>query len=185
VVTKGIRRVVFPVLATSLLAACVTESGGETGVEVGQVAPAYGATTLSGDSAYLADLREDVVLLNVWATWCPPCRDEIPALQALHETYSDRGLQIVGVSVDAQHDRDNIRPFADGYGVTYTLWHDPADEIRTRFRVIGVPTTLLIDREGRIVWRHVGPVTEDDPGLNAAVQAALEDAGTAAIPSDA
>ena len=173
-VKRAIRRTLIPLVASTLLSACMTEREGNTGVEVGQTAPPYGAMSLSGDSVHLADLRDHVVLLNVWATWCPPCRDEIPALQALHESYSDRGLRIVGVSVDAQHDRDEIRPFADGYGVTYTLWHDPGDEIRTRFRIVGVPTTLLIDRTGTIVWRHVGPVTEDDPALNAAVEAALQ-----------
>lgn len=158
-------------LLVMLLAAC-----GEMpsqGVQVGDTAPAYGAVTLEGDSVHLADLRDETVLLNVWATWCPPCREEIPALQALHERHADRGLRIVGVSVDAQHDRENVRSFADDYGVTYTIWHDPADLIRTRFVVTGVPTTLLIDREGRIVWRHVGPVTAEHPGLNQALEETL------------
>ena len=148
------------------------------GVQAGQSAPEYGALTLDGDSVHLADLSDEVVLLNIWATWCPPCREEIPALQTLHETHADRGLRIVGVSVDAQHDRENVRTFAEEYGVTYTIWHDPGDLIRTRFVVTGVPTTLLIDREGTIVWRHMGPVTADHPGLNQALEEALSPADT-------
>ena len=143
------------------------------GVQVGEQVPEYGALTLSGDSVHLFDLRDQVVLLNIWATWCPPCREEIPALQALHEEHSAEGLNIVGVSVDAAHDRENVRTFADEYGVTYAIWHDAADLIRTRFVITGVPTTLLIDRSGVIRWRHIGPVTADDPALNQAIDSAL------------
>lgn len=157
----------------SLLAAACGD-GVPKGVQVGEQVPEYGAVTLAGDSIYLADLRDQVVLLNVWATWCPPCREEIPALQALHEERADDGLTIVGVSVDAAHDRENVRTFAGEYGVTYSIWHDPADLIRTRFVVTGVPTTLLIDRSGVILWRHIGPVTADDPVLNQAIASALE-----------
>ena len=155
------------------LSALGCTDGGSRGVEVGQEVPEYGALTLAGDSIHLADLRDEVVLLNIWATWCPPCREEIPALQALHEEHSDEGLHIVGVSVDAAHDRENVRAFAGEYGVTYSVWRDPADLIRTRFLVTGVPTTLLIGRDGTILWRHIGPVTTDDPALNQAIDSAL------------
>src|SRR5690606_29773613 len=94
----------------------------DPGIGIGRTAPADGALTLAGDSAHLQDLRGQVVLLNVWATWCGPCREEIPALQELYEQHRDRGFEIVGVSIDGASEVPAIRQFADSYGVTYTLW---------------------------------------------------------------
>lgn len=142
-------------------------------VEIGGPAPAYGAVDLAGDSVHLTQLRGDVVLLNVWATWCAPCREEIPALQALFERHGADGLEIVGVSIDGRNEGENIRAFAEEFGVTFRIWHDPEDRIGARFRTVGVPTTFLLDREGVIRWRHMGPVTEDDPSLEAVLAAAL------------
>src|SRR5690606_34895074 len=93
--------------------------------EVGAPAPAYQAATMDGAVASLDSLRGRTVLLNVWATWCHPCREELPVLQQLHETYEARGLTIVGVSIDAVGAGAAIEEFAREYGVTYTLWHDP------------------------------------------------------------
>jgi cytochrome c biogenesis protein CcmG, thiol:disulfide interchange protein DsbE len=138
-------------------------------VEVGRSAPEYGATTLDGEAVRLADLRGQVVLLNVWATWCAPCREEIPALQALADRHAREGLEVVGVSVDGRNEVQNIRRFAEQIDMRYTIWHDPEDAVGLRFRTVGVPTTFLIDREGVIAWRHMGPVEADDPGLNEAL----------------
>jgi cytochrome c biogenesis protein CcmG, thiol:disulfide interchange protein DsbE len=142
-------------------------------VEVGRPAPEYAATTLDGQPVQLIDLRGRVVLLNVWATWCAPCREEIPELQALHDRHSADGLEVVGVSVDGRTEAENIRRFAAELDMTYPIWHDPEDVVGTRFRTIGVPTTFLIDRDGVIVWRHMGPVRADDPTLTEALQLAL------------
>src|SRR5690606_30315980 len=119
------------VLASGALGGCGDVR--DTAVAVGHTAPAYGALTLAGDSVCLSDLEGRVILLNVWATWCPPCREEIPDLQELYEAHADRGLEIVGVSVDGRGEAPAIERFADDYGVTYTLWHDPDDIISTRY----------------------------------------------------
>ena len=145
----------------------------DAGVEVGRTAPEYGALTLVGDSVSLEELRGTVVLLNVWATWCGPCREEIPALQELYESHNSRGLEVVGVSIDGRGEVPSIRRFAADYGVTYPLWHDPEDRISTRYRLIGVPATFLLDRRGVIRWFHLGPVQVDDAALNRALEAAL------------
>lgn len=164
---------------TAILALILILAGGcEAGTiarapEVGATAPLYSAITLAGDSIALADLEGEVVLLNVWATWCIPCREEIPALQRLHEEYAARGLRIVGVSVDARGEEQTVKDFADSFGVTYDLWLDPSEEVISTFRVIGVPNTYLIDREGRVLWKHIGPVLDDDPGLLAGLESAL------------
>lgn len=167
-----ISRMAGPVLLLIAVAAC---EGAEIprAPEVGAMAPQYAAVDLAGDSVSLADHEGEVVLLNVWATWCIPCQKEIPALQRLHERFGEQGLRIVGVSVDARGEEANVRQFADSYGVTYDVWHDPAEQVISTFRVIGVPNTFLIDREGVVRWKHIGPVLDDDPALLTSVREAL------------
>lgn len=160
-------------LALALLAGCGAE-GPPRPPAVGDQVPAYGALTLASDSATLEDLRGKVVLLNVWATWCPPCREEIPVLQALHEEHSGEGLHVVGVSVDAAGEGDAVRRFAENFGVTFDIWLDPQERVSSSFRVTGVPTTLLIGRDGRLLWRHLGPVQADDRAMLAEIESALE-----------
>jgi cytochrome c biogenesis protein CcmG, thiol:disulfide interchange protein DsbE len=150
---------------------------GPSPVDVGRPAPAYAGVTARGDSVSLASLRGRPVLLNVWATWCHPCRDEIPELQRLHEQYRDRGLETVGVSIDASGDEDAIAAFARRYGMTYPVWRDPAERISATFLVVGVPATFLIDRHGTLRWRKTGPIDTADTSLTAAIERALSDPG--------
>jgi cytochrome c-type biogenesis protein len=147
--------------------------GAPAPVEVGSPAPAYRAVTVGGDSVSLASLRGKPVLLNVWATWCRPCRDEIPELQRLYERYRGRGLEIVGVSVDAIGDEAALDAFVRRFGMTYPIWRDPDEHVSTTFLVVGVPATFLIDRAGVLRWRKTGPVGRSDTALVAAIERAL------------
>lgn len=142
--------------------ACGTERGAPGPVAIGAPAPAYRATSLEGDSVSLAGLRGKVVLLNVWATWCHPCRDEVPFLQDVHERHASRGLELVGVSVDAAGEETAIRDFARRFGMTYPVWRDPGERVSSTFLIIGVPATFLIARDGTLLWRKTGPVSESD-----------------------
>ena len=142
-------------------------------LEIGERAPRYAAISLAGDSVHLDQSRGRVVLLNVWATWCRPCRDEIPILQALHARYASRGLHVVGVSVDARGEEDTIREFATDFRMTYPLWLDPNERVQSTFLAIGVPATFLIDRGGVLRWRHVGPVRPTDSTLVREIERAL------------
>ncbi|HYD53122.1 MAG TPA: TlpA disulfide reductase family protein [Gemmatimonadaceae bacterium] len=160
------------------LAACACTSDARTPapaqrVEVGAPAPPFAAVTLDGDSASLAALRGRPVLLNVWATWCHPCRDEIPVLQALHERYGARGLALVGVSVDAEGEASSIREFAREFRMTYPIWLDPAERVSTTFLTVGVPTTFLIGKDGTLRWRRTGPVHATDSTLLRAIDREL------------
>jgi cytochrome c-type biogenesis protein len=103
-----------------------------------------------------------VVLLNVWATWCAPCRDEIPYLQALYEKHRQAGLEIVGVSVDARGQDAAIRGFAKDFGMTYPIWRDPDERVQSLFLSLGVPASYLIDRAGILRWRRIGIISESD-----------------------
>ena len=160
-------------LAVLPLAAGCGGEGPRRAVELGAPAPEYAAVSLAGDSVSLAGLRGKVVLLNVWATWCAPCREEIPVLQDLHELHAPRGLEVVGVSVDARGETETVRSFAGDFGVTYPIWLDPDERVASLFRTIGVPSTFLIDRDGTLIWRHLGPVLADDPQLTRLLEQAL------------
>lgn len=142
-------------------------------VEIGAPAPGYQTFSLDGDSVSLAAQRGKVVLLNVWATWCHPCRDEIPELRQIHAKYQADGLELVGVSVDANGSDDAIRAFMKEFQMTYPVWRDPDERVSAQFLVIGVPATFLIDREGILRWRKTGPIQPNDTTLTAAIERAL------------
>ena len=142
-------------------------------VEVGAPAPRYAATTLAGDSATTASLTGKVVLLNVWATWCAPCRDEIPYLQSLYEKHRGEGLEIIGVSVDTRGQEAEIREFATQFRMTYPIWRDPDERVQSIFLALGVPASYLIDRTGVLRWRRLGTIRATDTTLTRALADAL------------
>ena len=140
-------------------------------------APDYVAAQLAGDGELsLRDLRGEVVLLNTWATWCHPCREEMPVLQELQDDYGANGLQVIGVSIDNGDAAARIREFADNVGVTFTLLRDPKNTFSRTFRTSGVPETLLIGRNGELLYRWKGPL-DGGPEDRALIEGAL--AGTA------
>ena len=152
-------------------------SGADRVARAAETAPDYAAERLAGGSELaLADLRGDVVVLNGWATWCEPCREEMPFLQQLHDDYAADGLHVIGVSIDRGNAAERIRDFAAEMGVDFTLLHDADNEFSRTFRASGVPETLLIDRNGSIVHRWKGPLDKDPAQARTLVESAL--AGT-------
>ena len=167
------RHRVAVVLAVTIASTSCT-SGERTGsVEIGKPAPEYRAVSVDGDSVSLASQRGKVVLFNVWATWCHPCRDEIPELLVLYDKYKPRGLELVGVSIDANGSDEAIRSFMKDFRMTYPVWRDPDERVSTEFLVVGVPATFLIDRNGTLRWRKTGPIQPGDSSLVAAIEQAL------------
>jgi cytochrome c biogenesis protein CcmG/thiol:disulfide interchange protein DsbE len=140
-------------------------------VEVGNQAPAFRATDLQGRPVSLEDLRGQVVLLNIWATWCGPCRDEMPSMERLQRELGPAGLKIVAVSVDAApgargrsgQPGGDVAAFARELGLTFIIWHDPSGEIERVYRTTGVPESFVIDRNGVIQKKVIG-ATEWDTG---------------------
>jgi cytochrome c-type biogenesis protein len=168
------RRLVVAVSLVVASACAKAEKGAATDrVEIGALAPAYRAVSLSGDSVSIAQQRGKVLLLNVWATWCHPCRTEIPELRAIHEKYKARGLELVGVSVDSDGADDGIREFMGEFRMDYTIWRDPDERVSSQFLIVGVPATFLIDRDGILRWRKTGPIALGDTSLSAAIERAL------------
>ena len=161
-------------LAAALVLAACREGGAPRVPQGGDEAPAYAAESIDGKPVSLAGLRGSPVLLNVWATWCIPCRQELPDLQKLHEENAARGLVIVGVSVDVAGQEADVREFAREHGVTYPIWLDPQERVSSAFATVGVPTTVLIGPDGTLLWRHVGPVKADDPELRRLIEQSLQ-----------
>jgi thiol-disulfide isomerase/thioredoxin len=129
------------------------------------------AETLAGTPFSLRGLRGGPALINLWATWCAPCRAETPFLQEIHEEYGPRGLQVVGLSMDGEGNRDGVEAFIEEFEVTYTMVHDFRAEAMDLFHTIGLPATFLLDAEGRFQVIRLGPVSETDREFLAALEA--------------
>ncbi len=140
--------------------------------EVGDPMPSYAAAYLDGKPLNLANEKGSVVFLNVWATWCGPCRFETPELQALQNQYAANGLKVIGVSVD-EGDSAEVKTFVAEQKITYPIAVDPEGRIATLLQTTVLPTSLLIDRDGKIVWRQIGAVMPNDAKLKAAVEKAV------------
>jgi cytochrome c biogenesis protein CcmG/thiol:disulfide interchange protein DsbE len=121
-------------------------------VTVGSAAPTFSAREIDPPARVksLADYQGQVVLLNIWATWCEPCRAEMPSMQALHETFGDRGLRVVAVSVDDPGTEDKIRAFRRDFGLTFEVLHNPSGDIQRLYQTTGVPETFVIGPDGTI-----------------------------------
>lgn len=127
-----------------------------------KAAPALSGTTLEGKPLALADFRGKVVVLNFWGSWCPPCRLESPFLQAMATDYAARGVQFVGL--DLRDDADSARAFLQNIGSTYpNLFDGPDSSLVLLFNGIvpadAIPSTLIVDRQGRVAARIIGPTT--------------------------
>lgn len=124
-------------------------------------APAFRLADVDGASRTLDSLRGSVVLLNFWATWCIPCRDEMPAMARLHQHYRPRGLTILGVNF--KESAPDVRAFLDKLGVSFGTVLDTDGTVSEKYRVRGLPVTFLVDREGRLLWKAIGVRDWDGP----------------------
>jgi thiol-disulfide isomerase/thioredoxin len=115
---------------------------------------------------------EPLTLLNIWATWCIPCRQEFPALEALQRRYAPRGLRVLAVSVDGGGDAA-VRSFVAEEGATFTIGRDESGEIQRLFQTVGVPETFLIGTDGRLVWRKIGALDSTSQDVIAQIEKAL------------
>jgi cytochrome c biogenesis protein CcmG/thiol:disulfide interchange protein DsbE len=129
-------------------------------VRVGTEAPGFNAVDIMHSDTELktlSDYRGQVILLNIWATWCEPCKQEMPSMEQLHRALKDRGLAVVAVSVDKPDMAATIRQFVADYDLTFAVLYDPADLFRAVYRYTGVPETYIIDRTGVIRRKWIGP----------------------------
>ncbi len=127
-------------------------------------APDFTLSDLNGSQVRLAELRGQVVFLNLWATWCPPCRTEMPSMDALYRRFRDRGLAMLAVSQDV-NGAEAVRPFIEEIQPSFSVLLDPEGRLSTRYGVTGYPETFVIDRTGNVVHHHVGPAEWDSPAV--------------------
>lgn len=131
-------------------------------VSRGVEAPSFELSLLGASSPVsLADFRGQVILLNFWATWCKPCEDEMPAMERLYRTLQPEGFEMLAVSVDEGFEA--VERFRQRLGVTFPILLDPSQEVARRYQTTGFPESLLIDRDGMIVERYIGPREWDHP----------------------
>lgn len=160
-------------LALTLLACEGKPPANNTAAAVADPAPPYKGRTLDGQPFDLAALHGTVVLLNVWATWCEPCKAEMPELQALHTRHAADGFTVIGVSADAARLAAEVRRLVGEFHLTYPNVHDPRNVVTQTFKIRGYPTSILIGRDGGVLWRRDGLIEPGDGELAAALATAL------------
>lgn len=157
---RGAARALLAGLLAASLASCgkpESRTGGAPASrgEVGSSAPTFTLPDLAGNQVASSTFQGKVVILDFWATWCPPCKEEIPHLVRLQSKYRDQGLAIVGLSLDAGGARD-VKPFAEEHDVNYTMLIGNDDVAKSYGNISSIPTTFIIDRSGKIVQRFIG-----------------------------
>jgi peroxiredoxin len=141
--------------ATVLLPPRVSTAGEPNQVESAKLAPGWELTDLDGKTIHSTDFKGKLVVLDFWATWCPPCRAEIPDFIALQKKYAAQGLTVIGVSVD-QASLQTVKSFAEKNGINYPVVIADNKIVDAFGGIDGLPTTFIIDRNGNIVKSHLG-----------------------------
>lgn len=163
-------RASFAIAALVLATAVGCKSGGGL---VGTPAPEFSLADLKGNAVRLANLKGKVVFVNVWATWCEPCRQEMPSMQALYDTLAGADFTMLAVNSD-QSGRDVVEKFVEMYELRFPVLPDPNLQVAGRYKVTGYPETFVIDRNGMIVAHEIGPRHWDAPATVAAFKTLME-----------
>ena len=147
-------------------------------VGVGAKAPGFKLETLEdpAKTKTLADYKGNVVLLNIWATWCGPCRVEMPSIEQLHREYAPKGLKVIAASVDDPGMQPQIRSFAKEYGLTFEILHDPGGQqghISSDYQTTGYPETVIVGRDGIIRRKLLGAHDWNSPENRALIERLL------------
>ena len=144
------------------------------GPQMGQRAPDYRVRNpATGDTIGLrSHYAGHVTLVNIWATWCGPCRKEMPSMERLYQMYQDRGFRIAAVSID-EGDESAVTAFGAELGLTFDLLHDKSGQMQQVYQTLGVPQSWLLDRNGRIVYVTIGGEMWDSPEHRTRVEALL------------
>jgi peroxiredoxin len=136
---------------------------------------------LQGQSVRLSALRGQVILLNLWASWCYPCRTEIPSMQALYQEYRSKAFTILAIASDSQG-QASVRPFVEAHGLTFPVLLDPDNTVGTQLFVQGIPTTYLLDKQGQIVRVELGARDWNSPRVRHLLTTLMAENPPAATP---
>ena len=135
----------------------------QTGVQVGDAAPDFNLPGLDGTPVRLANYPQQVVVVNFWATWCPPCVEETPSLEKFSAATKSLGVRVIGVSVD--EDATALKKFVADYQLTFPIARDPGGYLASQFGTFKFPETYMIDRNGRVAEKIVGAINWQDPRM--------------------
>jgi thiol-disulfide isomerase/thioredoxin len=144
-----IKKTALLLFVIALLFGCTNRSE-----RVANAASGFVLQDMDGKKVNLADFKGKPVLIDFWATWCPPCRDAIPAIEKLHKMYSGKGLVVLGISLD-QGGWDEVKSFIAQYGITYPVLKG-TDEVAAQYKVRTIPMLVIVDKEGKIYKRYLG-----------------------------
>ena len=164
----------------ALLVGCSEKKGGKqgglavVGVEEGNLAPDFRLRRINGAFSTLSQYRGKVVLINFWATWCVPCRDEMPAMEVLYRAYQQDGFEILAISID-RDDEEGVRDFVEEFGFRFPVLLDPDLVVNDLYHVRVVPTSLLIDRRGGVAFYGLGARDWSDVESRQQVKKLLEE----------
>jgi len=135
-----------------------SDQGIQVAPVVGELAPDFTLVNLDGENVSLSDFKGKPVLINLWATWCGPCRIEMPAVQSRFERYQDDGFVVLAVNFDEK--RGDVQAFRDEFGLTFQMLLDPGAEVQKLYRTRSYPSSFFVDRNGVIQVQHIGVMTE-------------------------
>ncbi len=139
----------------------------------GNAAPDFTLNNLAGQEVKLADLRGKVVLVNFWATWCPPCREEIPSMERLNKAMAGKPFQMLAISID-EGGKGAVEGFFNKAGVALPTLLDPGQKTGKRYGITGVPETFIVDKKGVILKKVVGPIDWGDPMVIGCLENAMK-----------
>jgi cytochrome c biogenesis protein CcmG, thiol:disulfide interchange protein DsbE len=171
---RAARRAWLTAAATLLAFACGRGDRSDEAfrpLAVGEQVPPYRATTLAGDTVRV-NAGQPVTLVNVWATWCTSCREEMQDLEAMQRDFAPRGLRILAVSVD-NGNGVRVRRFVESERLTFPVAHDPEGRVQQLYQTVGVPESYLIGRDGKLLWRQAGGLHGHTAEARASVERAL------------
>lgn len=164
--------VLIALLAWGVVDAYVLDKGAENaatnganssvpiGLEKGNLAPDFELRQLGGDKVKLSDFRGKKVIVNLWATWCPPCRAEIPDMQRFYEANKANGVVILGVNLTATETKpEDVEKFVQAYGMTFPVLLDGEKQVSDVYKAISIPTSFIIDSQGVIREKFIGPMS--------------------------
>jgi cytochrome c biogenesis protein CcmG, thiol:disulfide interchange protein DsbE len=166
------RVVMWLALAVAALVAAVTLTRPASGsVAVGSAAPDFRAERIDQRGSYkgIADYRGEVVLINLWATWCVPCVTEMPSIQRLYDRHAAAGFRVVGIAVDDPPFADRVADFVRARGLTFEILHEGSGKVEQDYRARGIPATYIIGRDGRIRVIRQGAADWDTPANSALI----------------
>ncbi len=140
----------------------ISKASAKTGLQKGSMAPDFTLTTLTGDRAKLSDYRGKKVIVNFWATWCPPCKAEIPHIEEFYKENKDNNITVLAVNLTtAEKNKNDVQKFVKDQGLTFPVLLDQKGDIGNLYQAFTIPTSFFIDANGVIQEKFVGPMSKE------------------------